>query len=80
MSRRATGTAFFGIAAFLFGIPYIAAAIYISSANLSEFGSEVYMRWMGYIGSLPWVLAGVALIIGIGYLVWAEFEKRSTTQ
>jgi hypothetical protein len=76
MSRRATGIAFCGIAAFLFGIRYIAAAIYISNANLSEYGFEVYMRWMGYIGSLPWIFAGVALIIGIGYLVWAEFEKR----
>jgi hypothetical protein len=76
MSRRSTGVAFCGIAAFLFSIRYIAAAIYISNANVSEQGSAIFERWMDYIGPMPWILAGLALLIGIGYLVWAELDKR----
>jgi hypothetical protein len=78
MSRRTAGVAFCGIAAFLFSIRYIAAAVYISNANVSEQGSEIFARWMGYIGLLPLILAGLALLIGIGYLVWSELEKRMT--
>jgi hypothetical protein len=78
MSRRMTGVAFCGIAAFLFSIRFIAAAIYISNANVSEQGPEIFARWMDYIGSLPWILAGIALLIGIGYLVWSELDKRPT--
>jgi hypothetical protein len=74
MSRRTTGVTFCAIAAFLFAVRYLAAAIYIAGANMSEYSSEMFNRWMGYVGSLPWTLAGLALLAGIAYLIWAELE------
>lgn len=76
MSRRSAGVAFCAIAAFLISIRYFTAAIYISSVNLAEQGPTVFAKWLGYIGSTPLTLAGIALLIGIVYLVWSELEKQ----
>jgi hypothetical protein len=75
MSRRTAGVTFCAIAALLFAVRYLAAAIYIAGTNTSEFSAEMFKRWMGYVGSLPWTLAGLSLLVGIGYLIWAELEK-----
>ncbi len=70
MSRRATGMAFLAIAAFLFATRYIAAALY--SPPIGPWDEQQFAHYLGYVGDLPWQLAGVALLAGIGYLLWAE--------
>jgi hypothetical protein len=70
MSRRTTGVTLVGIAAFLFAIRYLAAALY--APDIGPWGEEEFARYLSYVGRRPWQLAGITLVIGIGYLVWAE--------
>jgi hypothetical protein len=77
MTRRTTGTVFVGIAAFLFSIRYIAAALYGSGINLNnEFSREAFQSFLSYVGNLPLTLSIIYLVIGIIYLMWAELEDR----
>lgn len=77
MTRRAAGTVFLTIAVFLFSIRYIAAAIYGSGASLNnEYSREAFQQFLSYVGSLPLILSIISLIIGIIFMVWAEFENR----
>lgn len=72
MTRRAIGVAFVSIAAFLWGIRFIAAAILGSGSN---YQSEIlFQNLFTYVGSAPSYMSLVSLLIGITYLVWGEFE------
>lgn len=78
--RRLTGVIFCAIAALLYATRYIAAALY-TPANAGVWSSEQFARWMSYVGSDLWIWAGLALVVGVGYLIWAEvleYRHRAT--
>lgn len=74
MSRRTTGTLLLLIAAFLYGIRYLSAAIFAS--NVSSWDSDLFHSMLDYVGTAPRNLSIIALVVGIVYLIWAEYESR----
>ncbi len=72
MNKRAAGVAFCGIAAFLFIMRYLVAALFeipSSIGTLFPLKEEI-------ASPTPVVLSILSLLIGIGYLVWAEIAKE----
>ncbi|WP_223067914.1 hypothetical protein [Paenibacillus caui] len=78
MNKRATGMMFIGIAAFLYGIRYLAAAIF--SSNITSWSTELFHTMLDYIGNGPLVLACISLAIGVIYLLIAEFGTHMQRQ
>jgi len=74
MGRRATGNVFIGIAAFLYGVKYLSAAIF--GSNAPSWNEVFFERLLAYVGNGPIVLSIISLIIGIFYLIFAEFEGK----
>ncbi|GAA0134063.1 hypothetical protein YSY43_09030 [Paenibacillus sp. YSY-4.3] len=63
------------IAAFLYGIRYLAAAIY--GSNSSAWNADHFNEMLNFIGDGPTILSTIALILGITYLLVAELEGTS---
>lgn len=74
MTKRGAGVGFCAIAAFLFAVRYPVAAIFGQSTNPNK-SEELFASYLAYIGSTPLILSGVALALGVVYLVWAEMDK-----
>lgn len=70
MSRRATGVAFLAISAFLFGIRFIAAAIF--GSGLTSWDANMFNAFLSYVDQGLTTASVVALILGTAYLLWAE--------
>jgi hypothetical protein len=47
------------------------AALY-TPQTVGEWGPDKFALWVSYVGP-PWAVMWLALIVGIGYLAWAEF-------
>lgn len=73
MNKRGTGVSFVAIAGLLFSSKYIAAAIF--GNNVVSWDKELFQRMLSYIGSPLSTMSFWALLIGIGYIVWAEIEE-----
>lgn len=73
MSRRGAGISFCFIAAFLFSIRYISAAIFGSS--VTSWNRELFSGMLKYTGNTLVILSIISLGVGIAYLVLAEKEK-----
>lgn len=73
MSRRGAGISFCFIAAFLFSIRYICAAIFGSS--VTSWNRELFSGMLKYTGNTLVILSIISLGVGIAYLVLAEKEK-----
>lgn len=74
MNKRGVGVSFCFIAAFLFSVKYISAAIFGSGIS-SALDSNLFNVMLEYIGNTPIVLSVISLGVGITYLVMAEKEK-----
>jgi len=74
MDRRATGVVFIAIAAFLFAMRYVAAAIFGSTVRSWEAG--LFDAMLEYVGPELPILSGVSLLIGLVYLVLAEVSRK----
>jgi len=74
MSRRAAGMVFISIAAFLYGVKYLSAAIFGSSAP--SWNEDLFEGLLDYVGNGPIVLSVISLLIGIIYLIFAEIEDK----
>jgi arginine exporter protein ArgO len=72
MSRRITGVLFLAISALLYSARFITAAIFGSS--LANWSSDLFNAMLQYVGKGLVTWSVVALVAGILYLVWAEFE------
>lgn len=72
MSRRTTGTLFLAIAVLLHITRYLSAAIFGSS--LTNWSSDLFNVMLQYIGPGLVRWSAAALVVGIGYLTWAEVE------
>ncbi|MBT3392088.1 MAG: hypothetical protein HN413_16945 [Chloroflexi bacterium] len=77
MSRRFTGVMLIFIAAFLYATRYIAAAIFGASIA-NNWSAELFAAMLQYVGAelVNWSM--VALVAGIAYLIWAEFDARKS--
>jgi hypothetical protein len=69
ISRRGTGVAFCGIAAFLMGMTYVGAAI---------FGTGEMRYWPDEIFNIPIVVSWGLLVLGLVYLVWGELKNEKS--
>ncbi|MBN2984497.1 hypothetical protein [Cohnella algarum] len=80
MQRRTAGVVFICIAAFLYGIRYISAAIF--GSNASSWSYELFRAMLGYIGNGPLIASIASLIVGIAYLVASEKDwlKKNAEQ
>ncbi|WP_179283004.1 MULTISPECIES: hypothetical protein [Paenibacillus] len=76
MSRRTTGTLLLVIAAFLFGVRYLSAAIF--GSGIASWNSDLFQEMLNYVGTAPRNWSMVALILGVFYLIWAEYEATSS--
>ena len=73
MSRRAAGTIFVSISAFLFGVKYLCASIF--GSNVTSWNLGIYQAMLDSIGPKLSNFSVFSLIIGIIYLVWAESDN-----
>ena len=73
MSRRGAGVAFCSIAAFLFAIRYVTAAIFGSSVN--TWNTELFGNMLKYTGNALTVLSVIALVVGVVYLIIGEMRS-----
>lgn len=76
MSRRTTGTLLLVIAAFLYSVRYLSAAIF--GSGVASRNSELFQEMLNYVGTAPQSWSIAALILGLFYLVWAEYEATSS--
>ena len=74
MGRRFTGSVFCLISAILFSTKYISAAIF--GSNVVSWNAELFGAMLEYVGATLNILSIISLIIGIAYLVAAEFKKE----
>jgi len=72
MNKRGAGVSFCFIAAFLFSVKYISAAIF--GSGVSSWSHELFHHMLDYVGNAPVILSVISLGIGIIYLVMAEKE------
>ena len=73
MNKRGAGVSFIAISALLFSTKYITAAIF--GSNVVSWDKELFQAMLSYTGSPLNTLSIVALVIGIGYVCWAEYEE-----
>jgi len=74
MSKRLTGVIFCFIAAMLYCTMYVSAAIFASS--VTTWNSELFQNMLLYVGDKLPNWATISLLVGIGYLIWAEISKE----
>lgn len=74
MSRRVTGTIFISIAAFLYGIRYVSAAL-LGSGSFDG-TEEMFNVLLTSVGTKLIFFSKLSLIVGIVYLIWAEIEDN----
>jgi hypothetical protein len=73
MSHRGAGIGLLAFAAALFIGRDLAAAIFYP-ANAGVYGAKRFAQWRDYVSSAPIILSAVALVLGLGYLAWAEWD------
>lgn len=73
MSKRAAGVAFCAIAALLYVTLYLAAGM-VASGSEGTATVTVFRTILGYDSGPPVRLSLGALVAGIVYLAWAEYE------
>lgn len=76
MQRRTVGVILLCISAFLYGVRYISAAIF--GSGVTSWNSQLFNEMLEYVGVGPLIMSWIALIAGIGYLIFAEFKFEST--
>jgi ABC-type Fe3+ transport system permease subunit len=72
INRRFAGVVFCFIAAFLFSMRYISAAIF--GSGVSSWSSDLFAQMLKYTGNSLTIASVIALIVGVIYLIFAETE------
>lgn len=73
MNKRGTGVMFIAIAAFLFSAKYLSAAIF--GSGVVSWDEELFNAMLSYIGNPLSICSILALIIGVTYIAWGEYEE-----
>ncbi|WP_163852812.1 hypothetical protein [Paenibacillus elgii] len=79
MSRRTAGVILLAISAFLTGVKYLTASIYLTSSPGTVYGPDSFKQWLDYVGGNLTTYSIITLIVGIIYLILAEiydFDKK----
>lgn len=76
MNKRAAGISLIAIAAFLYSVRYISAAIWGSGTN--TWNSDLFDTFLNSVGQAPLYLSWISLAAGILYLYHAEAEEKRT--
>lgn len=74
MNRRGTGAVFCLIAAILFACQYISAATFMS--GITSWDANLFKAGLQCMGTPLTTLSIISLIVGVGYLLWAEVSKE----
>ena len=72
MNKRGTGVVFCLIAALLFAAKHITTALYVT--GMSSANSILSLAALDYKGTSLLVFSIISLLVGVAYLVWAEYE------
>ncbi|MCE7792177.1 hypothetical protein K8O68_07030 [Salipaludibacillus sp. CUR1] len=72
MTRRGTGVAFIAISAFLISTKYISAAVF--GSGVASWNEQLFNNMLEYVGNLLSNFSLLALVIGIGYIIWGEYD------
>ena len=72
MSRRTTGNTLLVIAALMYSVRYVAAAIF--GSGVTSWNERLFNSMLSSVGSELVTLSVIALVAGIVFLVWAELE------
>lgn len=78
MNRRGTGIIFIVISAMLISTKYISAAIF--GSGVSSWNTKLFQMMLRYVGNKLDILSVVALILGVGYLIWGEIDTYQSTK
>ena len=73
MNKRGTGVAFIAIAAFLFSAKYISAAIF--GLSVASWDEDLFNAMLSYIGNPLSICSIIALLLGLVYIAWGEYEE-----
>lgn len=74
MNKRAAGISLIAIAAFLYGVRYISAAIWGSTTT--SWSIDLFDNLLNNVGLAPLYFSWIALAAGILYLYHAEAEEK----
>jgi hypothetical protein len=74
MSRRIAGVGLIAIAALIYSARVIATAIV--TAKFSNLDPQIFGSYLEYTDQGISLLTGIAVLAGIGYLIWAEITER----
>jgi hypothetical protein len=74
MTKRTAGISLCALAVVLFLSRYLIAALY-RGFTITQWGSDDFSQFLGYVGIAPWFFAVVFLAAGIYYLVRSESDK-----
>lgn len=74
MNKRAAGISLIAIAAFLYGVKYMSAAIWGSGTN--TWNSDLFNTFSNSVGQAPLYFSWIALAAGILYIYHAEAEEK----
>jgi hypothetical protein len=78
MTKRGAGVAFIAIAAFLLAMKYITAAIF--GSGVSSWDGNLFNAMMQYVGNTLNTFSFLAMVVGIAYIVWGEYEEFKAKQ
>ena len=78
MNRRAMGVTFCFIAAFLFSMRYIAAAIYIAGGP--SWDRNIFEGGLTYVGNELLYLSVLSLLVGVFYILREELKEKNANQ
>lgn len=73
MNKRGTGVTFIAIAAFLFASKYVSASIF--GSGVLSWSDSLFNAMLSYVGEPLSICSIIALIIGVAYLGWGEYEE-----
>lgn len=75
MKRQGIGIAFIAISAFLISSKFISAAIFGSGLGVSSWDKQLFDTMLDYVGDTLSNFSLWALIIGIVYIAWGEYDE-----
>ncbi len=73
MNKRGAGVTFIAIAAFLISAKYISAAVF--GSGVSSWDENLFREMSEYVGIPLNICSVLALLVGLAYIVWAEYEE-----
>lgn len=73
MNKRGAGVTFIAIAAFLISAKYISAAIF--GSGVSSWDENLFREMSEYVGIPLNICSVLALLVGLAYIAWAEYEE-----